>query len=479
MWGFSLMVLVIIIAVGSGLAFDMWVKAWANTYSDSSKRLESAATIVQSAPNIDTKTLNIIIGSGSKAVETAHLNFEDVNKRMSVLIDSVTKLTPGGSEGIAKLQNMKTLLSNYESSLTSLFGALKAGNDVSKEGPQFVAAAQALTVATNDYKAYETSINANHFHQLPSVTSYVLIIFAVLAVLGIGAGCGLGIGISRSIKRRLTDAVQGITTTASQLLAVSSQVAAGSAQTAASTNETTVTVEEVKQTALLAHEKASQVAESSENVARVAEAGRSTVDGTIAGIERMQAEMDVVAQTINRLSDQTQAVGDIVTTVGDLAEQSNLLSVNASIEAAKAGEHGKGFTVVAQEVKNLAEQSKQAAQQIRNILNEIQHASQTAVQAAEQGRDAVEAGRRQSLESGDAIQKLADTAVHAAQSAVQISASSRQQLTGMEQISQAIDSINEAGNQSVAGTRQVEKEVKQLQDLAFALRRLLDAGATA
>lgn len=77
MWGFSMMVLVIIIAVGSGLAFDMWVKAWASTYSDSSKRLESAATIVQSAPNIDAKTLNIIIGSGSKAVETAQLNFEE------------------------------------------------------------------------------------------------------------------------------------------------------------------------------------------------------------------------------------------------------------------------------------------------------------------------------------------------------------------------------------------------------------------
>ena len=83
----------------------------------------------------------------------------------------------------------------------------------------------------------------------------------------------------------------------------------------------------------------------------------------------------------------TQAAGDIIASVNDLAEQSNLLSVNASIEAAKAGEHGKGFAVVAQEVKSLAEQSKQAVAQVRTMLGEIQKASQTAVQAAAGGRE--------------------------------------------------------------------------------------------
>ena len=117
--------------------------------------------------------------------------------------------------------------------------------------------------------------------------------------------------------------------------------------------------------------------------------------------------------------------------------------------------------------------------QIRNILNEIRNAGQTAVEAAAQGRVAVEAGRQQSLQSGEAIQKLAASAAEAARSAVQISASSRQQLTGMEQISQAIVNINDAGNESLAGNRQVEEQIRTLQGLAVVLGGLLDAKATA
>jgi methyl-accepting chemotaxis protein len=280
--------------------------------------------------------------------------------------------------------------------------------------------------------------------------------------------------ISRGIGLMVRAASSKVGRSAHQLLAISSQVAAGAAQTAASTTETTATVEEVRQTAQMVSEKAAEVAGSSQAVAETAEAGRVTVEETIAGIERMQEDMAMVAETISRLSEQSEAVGDIITTVSDLAEQSNLLSVNASIEAAKAGDQGKGFTVVAQEVKSLAEQSKHAVSQVRSILGEIQKAGNVAVRAVERSQETIEAGRRQSVESGETINALAESVGEAARSAQQISASTRQQLAGMEQITLAIESINEAGSQSVSGTRQVEDEVKRLQDLAMGLRRLVD-----
>jgi methyl-accepting chemotaxis protein len=228
---------------------------------------------------------------------------------------------------------------------------------------------------------------------------------------------------------------------------------------------------------MLAHEKASAAAEGAQGAVQVIGSARALTDETASGIERMQGEMDVVFETINRLSERTQAAGDVIALVNDLAEQSNLLSVNAAIEAAKAGEYGKGFTVVAQEVKSLAEQSKQAVAQVRAMLGEIQKASQTTVHAAAHGREAVEEARQRSMEAGQVMERVAEGAVEDSQSSLQVVASARQQLAGMEQIAQAIASINEAGSQSVGGTRQVEQEVKHLQDLALQLKLMVQAEA--
>src|SRR4028119_1286641 len=107
-------------------------------------------------------------------------------------------------------------------------------------------------------------------------------------------------------------------------------------------------------------------------------------------MQRIREQMEAIGESMMRLSEQSQAIGAIIATVDDLAQQSNLLAVNAAIEAAKAGEQGKGFAVVAQEVKSLADQSKQATTQVRTILNDIQKATGAAVMATEQGSKAVE-----------------------------------------------------------------------------------------
>jgi methyl-accepting chemotaxis protein len=264
-----------------------------------------------------------------------------------------------------------------------------------------------------------------------------------------------------------------LSSSASGLLAFASQVAASTAETAAATNESVATVEEVKQMAMLAEEKTAEATELAEDLAERCKHGSQSATRNTGTFGRIHDDMDVVAEAIERLSEQARSVGDIVTAVNDIAEQSNLLSVNASIEAAKAGEHGKGFSVVAQEVKTLAEQSKQAVAQVRIILGEIQKASDVAEQAVVQSRDAVEAGR---VESSGAIENtvaelvVASKAVEANQL---ISQTSRQQLAGMEQISQAMRSISDAGSQAASGTREVEREAQELKELAISLQGIV------
>jgi len=160
--------------------------------------------------------------------------------------------------------------------------------------------------------------------------------------------------------------------------------------------------------------------------------------------------------------------------VNDLAEQSNLLAVNAAIEAAKAGEQGKGFAVVAQEVKSLAEQSKQATAQVRAILGDIQKATSGAVMATEQGSKAVEAGVKLSGEVGESIRVLADSIEEAAQAAIQIAASAQQQFVGMDQVALAMRNIQQASVQNVAGTKQTEIAAQNLRELGQKLKQLVD-----
>lgn len=272
----------------------------------------------------------------------------------------------------------------------------------------------------------------------------------------------------------LADGARILISSASEILAFTTQVAAGSAQTATAVNQTSTTVEEVKQTAQVSTDKARQVSETAQQTAQVAQRGRQSMGASIEAMQRIQEQMASIAESIVRLSEQSQTIGEIIATVNDLAEQSNLLAVNAAIEAAKAGEQGKGFAVVAQEVKSLAAQSKQATAQVRAILGEIQKATTAAVLAAEQGNQAVEAGVKRSGEVGEMIEILAGNIEEAAQAATQIAASAQQQLVGMDQVALAMENIKQASVQNVASTKQAESAARNLHSLGQRLKQLVD-----
>jgi methyl-accepting chemotaxis protein len=277
----------------------------------------------------------------------------------------------------------------------------------------------------------------------------------------------------RHITTDISKAVNLLGSSASEILASTTQVAAGTAETATSINETTTTVEEVRQAAQLSSQKAQTVSDNARRVATVSQSGQQAVEDTAAGMDRIREQMETIAQTVVRLSEQSQSIGGIIASVTDLADQSNLLAVNAAIEAAKAGEQGKGFAVVAQEIKSLAEQSKQATAQVRGILSDVQKATSNAVMATEQGSKAVEAGVKQAAQAGEAIRALAETSREAVQTAIQIVASSQQQVVGMDQIGVAMENINQAGTQNAASMKQMEVAAQSLHELGEKLKELV------
>ncbi|WP_084511652.1 methyl-accepting chemotaxis protein [Desulfatibacillum aliphaticivorans] len=272
--------------------------------------------------------------------------------------------------------------------------------------------------------------------------------------------------------KEIMDSAHYLANLTSQISGAASQFAASAAQMVASVTEISTTGEEVKETVRLSSGKAEEVAQTAEATEKVSQGGLSATAKTLDGMERIRAEMEYVAESIVKLSEQTQNIAEIIDAVNELANQSNLLSVNASIEAAKAGDFGKGFAVVAQEVKTLADQSKQATEQVRNILSEIQKATSAAVMATERGSKAVDEGGMLSSEAEEAIRRLSQSSSESAKSSRQIAASSHQQLAGMEQLAHALENIKQVCEQNMDSARQLEQSTGSLKELGESLSNM-------
>ncbi|MBS7724538.1 HAMP domain-containing protein [Pseudomonas lalucatii] len=277
----------------------------------------------------------------------------------------------------------------------------------------------------------------------------------------------------RNLVGELNEGIAVLASSSEEVLAATSQVATNTQETATAISEIVTTVDEVKQTAVQASGKAQSVADSTARTREVAQGGRQSVEEALKGMGQIREQMQAVAESIMRLGEQSQTIGEIVASVSDLAEQSNLLGVNASIEAMRAGETGKGFSVVAQEVKALAEQSKQATAQVRGILGDIQKAMTKAVLLAEQGSKAVESGYERAQSSGEAIRALDSSIVESNEMALQIAVTSQQQMIGMDQVANAMASIREASQSNVSGTRQMDQATRNLHELGMKLQGLV------
>ena len=237
--------------------------------------------------------------------------------------------------------------------------------------------------------------------------------------------------------------------------------------------QTVSTVNEVAETSRQAAERAPSVADAANRAVEIARAGRKAVDDTVVGLRSVKDQVQAITEGTMALAEQGQAIGEITSTVKDLAEQTNLLALNAAIEASRAGEQGKGFAVVAGEVKALADQSKKATAQVRQILGQIQKATTSAVAAAEEGKRSVDAAVTVALQAGETIRALGETVTESGQVVGQMAASAGQQATGMSQIHHAMSNINQASSQHLAATQQANRTAQALSDAGRRLTAMM------
>lgn len=278
----------------------------------------------------------------------------------------------------------------------------------------------------------------------------------------------------RSVARETGLVSESLNAAITEISATTQQQAASTAEQAAAVQQASATMSEIRQSGSQISERAKQLANAAEATSTASGAGLASVQNTAATMESIREQAEAVAENVIALSEKTQAVGEIIASVNDIAEQSHLLALNAAIQAAMAGEHGRSFSVVASEMKNLAGQSKQATVQVRSILGDIQRSITSSVMLTEEAVKRVESGRQQANVADRTIRQLTENVEESVRAFQQIVGGSGQQQIGFEQVTEAFRNIGIASQETAAGTKQSEKAVANLAVLSHQLRTAVE-----
>lgn len=278
----------------------------------------------------------------------------------------------------------------------------------------------------------------------------------------------------KEITIQTRNAVQHLNSAAGETLASTQQQTASVEEQFAAVQQTTATLEEISQSGAQMTERAKDIAAAADQASAAGRDGLHAVNQMAEAMSAIKEQAEAVAENIVVLSEKTQAIGEIIATADDIAERSHLLALNAAIEAAAAGEHGRSFSVVAEEMKNLADQAKAGTGQIRAILGDIQQGISSSVMLTEESVKRVMTGRHQAETTQATIEQLAANVQSSVRAFEQVAASASQQQIGLEQVAQALQHIRRASEQTAAGTRQVEEAVASINTLGTQLNQAME-----
>jgi methyl-accepting chemotaxis protein len=260
--------------------------------------------------------------------------------------------------------------------------------------------------------------------------------------------------------------------TVSELELANRQQERNIARQAAALQQTQVTAQEIKQSSLVAAEKAGMVLSVAERAEEVGRMGEQALTGGLGGFEELRVQVEQMALRIAQLSERSQQIGGITQTVKELADQSNMLALNAAIEAVRSGEHGKGFSVVAREIRSLADQSIQATERVRDILGDISQAMLSAAKMTELGYMRMEEGLEQVRTSGGNLRELTTITQDNSAAVRQIAAAVSQQNAGISQIFSAVTDLSAMMNETVLSLQATTKATHALQEVAEQMQQV-------
>lgn len=311
----------------------------------------------------------------------------------------------------------------------------------------------------------------SHQAQLSAATVETVMTWGTAAALALVIA--LAVLIMRSLASQLGSAATRIQSSSAELQAAASQQASGAKEQATAMAEITTTISELLATARQIADSAQRVAQIAEQTASSAQLGQGTVERGHESMLGIRRQVDLIVANMLELGKKSQHIGAVLDIVSELAEQTNILSINATIEAAGAGEAGKRFAVVADEIRKLADRMAGSTKEIRVMIEDIRSSVNTTVMTTESGSKAVDAGARQLAEMATAFKQIAALVGTTTDAAREIELSTKQQSTAVEQVNVAVSNVAQATRETEASSAQTLQTASELTGLSTDLLRIV------
>jgi len=272
------------------------------------------------------------------------------------------------------------------------------------------------------------------------------------------------------------ETIQQLSSSANQLMAISAQQAAGSNQQASAVQEATTTAAEIAATARQVAGNALRVEEFAVQSGRAGDEGMEAVESAVAGMVELKGQVQSIAEAMLELTENSEKIGGIVNLIDDISDQTNLLALNAAIEAAGAGEAGKRFTIVANEVKRLAQRTVVATGQIKALVTASQKATRETTRLSHAGSASVDEASQLVTRIAEKLARILALVQETTGAAREIKLSTQQQTTASEQMAETITEVRDVATQVAASADEMAMAISDLTALAEQLRNTLEAG---
>lgn len=288
-----------------------------------------------------------------------------------------------------------------------------------------------------------------------------------------------GIALNQ-MKNNLRDVIQSIAGTAEHVASASEEISSSATQQAQGSEtqkdqaaQVATAMQEMSSTVLQVSENSNKAAESSRRAAETARHGGSVVEETLTKMRVIAESVGATAKKMEELGKSSDQIGHIIGVIDDIADQTNLLALNAAIEAARAGEQGRGFAVVADEVRKLAERTTTATKEIAQMIKNIQDETKTAVTAMEQGNKQVEEGVKSTAQAGDSLKEIIHMSEEVGEMITHIATAATEQSSASEEINNNMEQIAKLVKESAVGAQQSAKACQDLSGLALDLQKMV------